>query len=156
VTGFDFHDHSIAQARSAAMDRGLSNVGFEVASASDFPGPGYDLVLFSDSLHDLGDPVAAARHARSRLAPGGVLVSLDPAAGDGLADNLATEPMAGLMYAVSTFLCLPTAMAQDGGSALGAMAGERALTQVLTQAGFTDVQRVAPQAPFNMILVARN
>ncbi|HEY2332446.1 MAG TPA: methyltransferase domain-containing protein [Acidimicrobiales bacterium] len=153
-TGFDFHDHSIARARQAALDAGVTNVAFEVAAADEVPGGDDDLVLFVDSLHDMGDPVAAAEHARRRLAPNGLVVSLDPSSADSLGENLA-NPMAGLMYAVSTFLCTPTAISQHGPASLGAMAGEAALRQVLVDAGFGRVQRVAPDAPMNMVLVAR-
>ncbi len=156
LIGFDFHDHSVAQARSAAREHGVADhVSFEVADARALPGADYDVILVVDALHDMGDPVAAARHLRSVLAPDGVLVTLDPAGADTLADNLAQHPMAGLMYAVSTFLCTPTAMAQHGPHALGALAGEAAIRQVLTDAGFTDVQRVGPDLPFNMVMVAR-
>lgn len=154
-TGFDFHDHSIAHARQAARNAGVTDrVDFEVADALTFPGDSYDLVLFVEALHDMGDPVAVARHARDTLAPDGVLVTLDPVAGDSLAENLA-DPMAGLNYAVSTFLCTPTSLAQHGPHALGGMAGEGALRQVLLDAGFSHVERVAPDAPINMILTAR-
>ncbi|MGH9136195.1 MAG: class I SAM-dependent methyltransferase [Acidimicrobiales bacterium] len=155
--GFDFHDHSIARARDAARRAGVADrVSFEVADARSFPGDGYDLVLFCDSLHDMGDPVAAARHAHDVLAPGGRLVTLDPkAGGDSLAENL-TDPFAATFYPVSTFICTPAALAQDGPMALGALAGERALRQVLVDGGFTDVERVAHDAPLNMVLVATN
>src|SRR5215472_5013745 len=153
--GFDFHDVSIAHARRAARDAGLTdNVEFEIADARSFPGAGYNVVLFIDCLHDMGDPVAAARHARSALKPGGVLVALDPVAADALAENL-QSPMAGLQYAISTFLCTPTALAQHGPHAFGAMAGEAALRGVLRDAGFSQVERVAPDAPMNMVLVAK-
>ena len=146
-TGFDFHDVSIARARKAAQEAGVADrVQFEVADARSFPGSDYDLILFVDSLHDMGDPVAAARHARAALAPGGVLVTLDPVAGDSVAENVGS-PLGGLLYAISTFLCTPTALAQHGPHALGAMAGEAALRNVLREAGFTDIQRVAADTP---------
>jgi ubiquinone/menaquinone biosynthesis C-methylase UbiE len=153
--GFDFHDHSIARARDAARRASVTDrVSFEVADARNFPGNGYDLVLFCDSLHDMGDPVAAARHAHDTLTPGGRLVTLDPkAGGDCLAENL-TDQFAATLYPVSTFICTPAALAQHGPMALGALGGERALRQVLVDGGFTNVQRVAPEAPLNMILVA--
>jgi SAM-dependent methyltransferase len=155
-TGFDFHDVSIARARKAAREHGVADrVEFEVAEARSFPGSGYDVALFVDSLHDMGDPVAVARHAREALAPGGVLVTLDPIAGNSLAENLAS-PMAGLQYAISTFLCTPTALAQHGPHALGAMGGEAALRNILRDAGFADVQRAGAHTPMNMVLVARN
>lgn len=153
--GFDIHDHAIARAREAASRAGVdSRVRFEVAAAADIGGDGYDLVLFCDSLHDMGHPVAAALRARQALAPGGMLVTLDPAAaGDSLAENLA-DPMAAAFYAVSTVLCTPAAMSQPGGHAYGAMAGERLLRDVLAQAGFDHVERFAPDAPLNMVLAA--
>jgi hypothetical protein len=62
-TGFDHSDAVIAAARKAADHAGLADrVSFEVAGAASFPaepGQGYDLVCFTDSRHDLGDPVAA-------------------------------------------------------------------------------------------------
>ena len=60
--GFDYHGESIAAATQKADQRAW----FEVASAQDFPGKGYDLVTTFDCLHDMGDPVsAAAPHPRS-------------------------------------------------------------------------------------------
>lgn len=153
--GFDFHDHSIAKAREAARADGVADrVTFEVADARSFPGGGYDLVLFCDALHDMGDPVAAARHAREALAPAGRLVTLDPkAAGDSLAENLA-DPFAPMLYAVSCFICTPSAIAQDGPEVLGALGGEAAFRRILAQAGFTTIERHGHDAPLNMVMVA--
>ena len=36
-----------------------------------FPGKDLDLVTFFDCLHDMGDPVGAARHVRQTLKPDG-------------------------------------------------------------------------------------
>ena len=46
-----------------ARERGLSEsaVRFEVAAAKEFPGNNYDLVTVFDCLHDMGDPVGAAK-----------------------------------------------------------------------------------------------
>ena len=72
--GTDYHADSIATARQRAVDAGVADrVTFEVAGAADYAGEGYDLVAFFDSFHDLGDPLAAARHAASVLAPDGTL-----------------------------------------------------------------------------------
>ena len=95
--------------------------------------------------------MAAARHARAALAPDGRLVTLDPAAaGDSLAENL-VDPFAALMYPVSTLICTPSAVAQHGPQALGALAGEAAIREVLADAGFAIVDRV-PGTPFNMVV----
>ena len=70
VAGSDFHDTSIDQARKRAADAGVANrASFEVASAQTFTGTGYDLVTTFDCLHDMGDPVGAARHIRDALTP---------------------------------------------------------------------------------------
>ena len=125
---------------------------FEVATAQDFPGSGYDLVTTFDCLHDMGDPAAAARHVREALAPDGTWMIVEPYAGDAVADNL--NPVGRVYYNFSTYLCVPNALSQPGGSALGAQAGEAAIREVVTAAGFTRFRRAA-ETPFNLIYEAR-
>ena len=152
-TGFDYHDGSIEHARAAAEKAGVADrVQFEVASAQDFAGGGFDLVTIFDALHDMGDPVGAARQIRNALAPHGTLMIVEPLAGDSLQDNL--NPVGRLYYSASTMICTPASLAQDVGLGLGAQAGERRLREVLSEAGFTHVRR-ATETPFNMVLEAR-
>ena len=115
-------------------------------------GTGYDLVTFFDCLHDMGDPVGAARHVRQSLAPGGAWMLVEPMANDRLEDNL--NPIGHLYYGASTLLCTPASLSQEVGLALGAQAGETRLRKVLTDAGFRRVRRVA-ETPVNMVLEAR-
>lgn len=151
--GFDYHDASIATARRRAADAGVTDrVRFEVASATDFSGAGYDLVCFMDCFHDLGDPVGAARHVRQTLAPDGALLLVEPFAGDQVEDN--RNPVGRLFYAASTALCVPNSLSQEVGTALGAQAGEARLTAILHEAGFRRVRRAA-QTPFNLVIEAR-
>ena len=66
--GYDYHESLIAWAHKAAVKAGLNRrVTFEVASSTDFPGNGFDLVACFDCLHDMGDPVGATRHVRAHL-----------------------------------------------------------------------------------------
>ena len=90
---------------------------FEVATAQTFTGGGFDLVTTFDCLHDMGDPLAAARHVREVLVGGGTWMIVEPAAGDDYTDNL--TPVGRVYYGLSTFLCVPNAMSQRGGYALG-------------------------------------
>jgi ubiquinone/menaquinone biosynthesis C-methylase UbiE len=151
--GFDYHEGSIDGARVSARKADVSDrVTFEVAKASSFPGHGYDLVTFFDCLHDMGDPVGAARHVRDTLAPDGVFMVVEPFARDRLEDNL--NPVGRIYFSASTMICTPASQAQDGQAALGAQAGEARLREVLTQAGFSRV-RLATATPFNMVLEAR-
>lgn len=152
-TGFDYHDKSIEHARAAADKAGLADrVSFEVASAQEFAGDGFDLVTIFDALHDMGDPVAAARQIRHALKPSGSLMIVEPLAGDRLQDNL--NPVGRFYYAASTMICTPASLSQPVGLGLGAQAGERRLREVLTEAGFSAVRR-ATETPFNMVLEAR-
>jgi hypothetical protein len=57
-------------------------------------------------------------------------------------------------YAASTLLCVPHALSEAPGVALGAQAGEQRLRQVVTAAGFGRFRRVA-QTPLNHIYEAR-
>ena len=151
--GFDIHEPSIAAAREAAVQAGVNQrARFDLAAAKDFPGEGYDLVCLFDALHDMGDPVGAARHIRQALAPDGTLLVVEPNAGDVLEDNL--NPVGRTYYGLSTVICTPGSLAQEVGLGLGAQAGEHALSRVLHEAGFTHVRRAA-ETPFNMILEAR-
>jgi 2-polyprenyl-3-methyl-5-hydroxy-6-metoxy-1,4-benzoquinol methylase len=153
VTGCDFHDASIAAARKAAAHAGLTDrVRFEVATAKRAPGGDYALVVFVDSLHDLGDPVGALTRARELLAPEGAVLLIEPRGADSVADNL--NPAGRMFYAVSTMFCTPTALAQEG-TALGTLAGPALLTEVAGAAGFTRVRPVPVEAPFNLVLELR-
>ncbi len=151
--GFDIHEPSIEGARKAAAQAGVTQrARFDVATAKDLPGEGYDLVCLFDTLHDMGDPVGAARRIRQALAADGTLLLVEPNAGDALEDNL--NPVGRTYYGLSTVICTPGSLAQEVGLGLGAQAGERRLSEVLREAGFTHVRR-ATETPFNIILEAR-
>jgi 2-polyprenyl-3-methyl-5-hydroxy-6-metoxy-1,4-benzoquinol methylase len=150
--GFDFHEPSVQEARRLAAEAGLSNVSFEVATAKEYPGQGYELVTCFDCLHDMGDPVGAARHVRQSLADDGTWMLVEPMAHDRLADNM--NPVGRLYYALSTAFCTPSSKSQELGAALGAQAGQARLGDVVREGGFRRFRR-ADETPFNMILEAR-
>ena len=153
VAGSDYHAGSVELARKRAADAGVADrVSFEVAGAQSFGGDGYDLVTSFDCLHDMGDPLGAARHVREALAPDGTWMIVEPRAEDDPAGNL--NPVGRVYYGFSTFLCVPNARSQPGGYALGAQAGEAAIRRVVTDAGFTRFSRVA-ETPFNLVYEAR-
>ena len=142
VVGSDYHAESIELARKKAAEAGVGDrVGFEVSTAQTFTGTGYDLVTMFDCLHDMGDPVGAARRVRDALAPDGTWLLVEPNASDVVEENF--NPVGRLYYAGSTFLCVPNGLSQPGGYALGAQAGEAAIRQVVTEAGFTRFRRAA-------------
>ena len=151
--GYDYHSESIDRARAGARAAGVEDrVSFEVASAKDFPGDGYDLVAMFDCLHDMGDPVGAAAHVRRALTDEGTWLIVEPFANDRLEDNL--NPVGRVFYAASTMICTPASRDQEVGLALGAQAGEARLRDVVTEGGFTRFRR-ATETPFNLVLEAR-
>jgi SAM-dependent methyltransferase len=151
--GVDYHAESIATARERAAEAGVADrVTFAVAGADEVPGSGYDLVAFFDALHDLGDPVAAARSAASVLAPDGRCMIVEPFAGDRVEENL--NPVGRFYYGMSTLVCTPGSLSQPGRAALGTQAGEARLREVLQAGGFGQVRRAA-ETPLNIILEAR-
>ena len=130
--GSDNHADSIACARDAAECEGVAaRVEFAVATAKNFAGRDFDLICCFDALHDLGDPVGAARRVLEAMAPDGTFMAVEPRAGDTLEDNM--NPV---------------------GLALGGQAGPARLESVLREAGFGRV-RIAAETPFNIVLEAR-
>ena len=150
--GIDGHAGSITTARERAAEVGVQQVSFETAGAQGFPGGPYDLVTMFDCLHDMGDPVGAARRVREVIAEDGTWMIVEPAAGDHVEDNL--NPIGRAYYCFSTLLCTPSSLAQPVGLALGTQAGPARIKDVVTAAGFTRF-RLAAQTPFNNVFEVR-
>jgi SAM-dependent methyltransferase len=151
--GSDYHAGSIETARRRAGEAGVDGrVRFEVASAASYGGTGYDLVTMFDCLHDMGDPVGAARHVHSTLKPDGTWMIVEPFAGDRVEENM--NPVGRTYYAFSTLLCTPASLSQDVGLALGAQAGQARIADVTGAGGFTRFRRAA-ETPFNLVYEVR-
>ncbi|KUH68278.1 SAM-dependent methyltransferase [Mycolicibacterium novocastrense] len=148
--GVDGHAQSIEVARERNGTPGT--VSFQTATADAFGGGPYDLVTMFDCLHDMGDPIGAARHIREVIADDGTWMVVEPAAGDRVEDNL--NPIGRAYYGFSTLLCTPSSMAQPVGMALGTQAGPARIRDVVTEAGFRRF-RLAAQTPFNNVFEVR-
>ena len=151
--GSDYHDGSIATAQQARRGgrRGRPR-HLRASPAGGYSGGEYDLVTMFDCLHDMGDPVGAARHVRETLGADGTWMIVEPAAGDSVEDNL--NPVGRAYYGFSTLLCTPASLSQEVGLALGAQAGEARIRSVVESAGFTRFRRAA-ETPFNLVFEAR-
>ncbi|HYN29416.1 MAG TPA: class I SAM-dependent methyltransferase [Dermatophilaceae bacterium] len=151
--GFDYHAASVDVARQRAAEAGVQDrVEFQVSRAHEFPGRGFDLVTMFDALHDLGDPVGAARHVLEVLADDAVWMVVEPMAGDHVEDNL--NPVGRAYYGFSTLLCTPASLSQEVGLAIGTQAGPARIRDIVTAAGFTRF-RTAAQTPFNRVIEVR-
>ncbi len=152
-TGFDFHEPSIREARKRAESAGVSDrVRFEIGKAQELEGGTYDLATTFDALHDMGDPVGAARHVSGILKPEGAWMIVEPFASDRVVDNL--TPIGRIMYSASTMICTPCSLNQEVGLGLGAQAGEAKIREVVTAGGFRKFRR-ATETPFNLVFEAR-
>ena len=151
--GCDYYPESIAIATARAQAAGVADrAEFALEPAASYSGEGYDLVTMFDCLHDMGDPLGAARHVLASLAPDGTWMIVEPRAGDRVEENL--NPVGRAYYGFSTLLCTPSSLSQEVGLALGAQAGEARIRDVVVGAGFTRFRRVA-ETPFNMVFEAR-
>jgi SAM-dependent methyltransferase len=151
--GFDYHAPSIEEARQRATDAGVGDkTQFTQASAKGYADKDFDLICFFDCLHDMGDPIGAARHAHQALKADGTVLLVEPFANDKLEQNL--NPVGRMFYAASTFICTPNSLSQEVGLGLGAQAGEARLRAVFEEAGFKRFRR-ATETPFNLVLEAR-
>lgn len=150
--GFDNHKPSIDTANANASKEGLSSrVFFEVASAQSIPDHQFDVIAFFDALHDMGDPVSACKSARAALKPDGCLMIVEPMAGNKLEDNFNDV---GRTYSGASVLCCTPNAVSSGTIALGTMATDEALRQVVNEAGFSHFERVLT-APFNRVFEAK-
>jgi SAM-dependent methyltransferase len=151
--GYDYHRPSIERAKELAQKAGVQDrVTFEVAASKDFPGGDFDLVAFFDCLHDMGDPVGAAKHVRKALKADGTWMVVEPFAHDRTEANM--NPVGRVFYSASTLICTPASRAQEVGLALGAQAGESRLRAITEGGGFSRFRRAA-ETPFNLVLEAR-
>ena len=150
--GYDYHGPSIRVARERAAKEGLANAQFEEADAVSYAGKDFDMIAFFDCLHDMGDPVGAARHARQALKADGTAMIVEPFANDKVQENL--NPVGRVMYGASSQICVPVSLARKG-PALGAQAGEARLRDVVVSGGGFAKFRRATETPFNLVLEAR-
>jgi hypothetical protein len=128
-----------------------ANVTFRVADSAAITGR-FDVVVFFDSLHDLGDPPAALRAAYDALADGGLPVAVEPWSADDFTSTIG-NPLARANFAASTVLCTPGSLSQPGAYGLGTQGGPARRLELFAAAGFADPV-VAADTGFNLVLSA--
>ncbi|MBB4933161.1 SAM-dependent methyltransferase [Lipingzhangella halophila] len=151
--GYDLAEDAIAQARAEAAEAGADNAYFEVRDAAKLTAdPPYDAVLTFDCIHDQADPAGVLERINAMLVPGGNYVMMEPAASSLLEENVA-NPVAPLLYGVSTLHCMTVSLA-SGGVGLGTAWGAQMTREYLAHAGFGPVLAYdAPDDPLDTIFV---
>jgi len=151
--GYDYHLESIESARNASYSEGVTeNTDFEVAKAKEYSGRDFDLVTYFDCLHDMGDPVGAAKHVYETLKPDGTWMIVEPNAKESVEENL--NPIGRVFYNASSMICVPSSLSQEVGLGLGAQASESDLRKVIEGGGFRQIRKAA-ETPFNRVFEAR-
>jgi SAM-dependent methyltransferase len=151
ITGVDPDAGSIATARDGAA--GLANADFIHGTVADIAGDAaFDLILLFDCLHDLTDPVGTLTDIRTRLAPGGALMVMEPRACDTVEGN--TNPLGTIYYGFSLFHCMTQSLA-DGGPGHGTCMGPARTRDLLRQGGFAQVIDLPIKSQTNLFYAAR-
>ena len=153
--GYDLDEHAIARARAEATGAGLSNVRFELADVARLTvSMLFDVAFIFDALHDQVEPEQVLARVHDALRPGGLLFMREPRAADTIAGNL-ENPMAPILYSVSTLHCLTVSLAHNG-AGIGTVFGEARARRMLAEAGFGESSvHAAPGNPSDAIYVTR-
>ena len=154
VTGIDISEEGIGAARAEADRLRLTNTRFEVRDALSLEPGSYDLVTAFDVIHDLPRPAETLAAVHAALRDDGVFLMVDIAASSHVHENL-EHPLAPVLYTASIFHCMSVSLA-NGGPGLGAVWGEQTALEMLSAAGFADVEIKRVETDFlNSYYVAR-
>jgi 2-polyprenyl-3-methyl-5-hydroxy-6-metoxy-1,4-benzoquinol methylase len=149
--GYDLDEPALDRARLEAAAEGLTNVTFEVGDVAELAvDEPFDVVFIFDALHDQVDPTGVLDRVRHAIAHDGIFFLREPHVADSLEANL-ENPMAPVVYSVSTLHCLTVSLAH-GGAGIGTAFGEQHARRLLTEAGFEDPAiHPAPGEPFDAV-----
>jgi SAM-dependent methyltransferase len=151
--GIDADAGSIERARRLAAERELRNVHWMAAPAQHLaPVPTHDLICTFDCIHDMAEPRATLRAIHDALAEDGVYLWSEPNASDQPLEN--RNPIGKAFASVSPLHCMTVSLAH-GGEGLGTTIGERGVRALATEAGFSAVERVEIENPFNQFFALR-
>lgn len=148
--GYDLHAGDIAFATAVAQQAGVADrVRFETLDATArLPGT-FDLITTFDVIHDAVDPAGILSAIHAALARDGRYVCVDINCVERPEDNVGT--VATIMYAFSLNYCLTVSLA-EGGTGLGTCGlSEPVLRRMASDAGFTGVQHIPVDDPFNTV-----
>jgi 2-polyprenyl-3-methyl-5-hydroxy-6-metoxy-1,4-benzoquinol methylase len=141
-TGFDLSTEAIEYAENEARKKNLNNIKFEVMDLTYYnetaPEQVYDFITTFDAVHDQARPDNLLAGIFKALKDNGTYLMQDIAASQELQNNL-DHPVGPLLYTVSTMHCMTVSLAQ-GGLGLGTMWGREKALEMLTEAGFKNIE----------------
>ena len=154
-TGYDFSKEAIQYATEESQNMGNQNTSFEIQDVEHFPeGKQFDLVTAFDAIHDQAAPAKVLENIRQAVNEDGVFLMQDIGSSSQLQNNK-THPLGPFLYTVSCLHCMTVSLALDG-HGLGAMWGKEKATQMLNEAGFSNVEvKQLPHDPINYYFIAK-
>lgn len=146
-TGYDFSEVALQAAKRESSLMGLSNTKFELRDVATLSGPPrYELITAFDAIHDQAHPRRVLKGIAEALRADGTFLCVDIAGSSNLQENFG-NPMAPMMYAISTMHCMTVSLALDG-EGLGTMWGEQKAHELFAEAGFTTVETKHVESDF--------
>lgn len=152
--GYDSFEPQLERARRGAEEAGVSDrVRFELLDAADGLPERYDVISTFDVVHDAVDPVGLLEGIRQGLEPDGTYLMLEVRAADDPDDNVG--PVGAFFYGVSVIYCMTTSLAQ-GGAGLGTCGMPPGkVRELCEEAGFSNVEQLPIENPFNIVYAAK-
>jgi 2-polyprenyl-3-methyl-5-hydroxy-6-metoxy-1,4-benzoquinol methylase len=137
--GYDLSSQALHAARMEAEKEKLLNVCYEEKDLTDFDVPGrFDCITAFDAIHDQARPERVLAGIFKSLKSGGVFLMQDIAASSQVYKNIG-HPVGPLLYTISCMHCMSVSLEQNG-AGLGAMWGKEKARELLSEAGFSDIQ----------------
>ncbi len=154
-TGYDISEEAINRGNTHAAEQGLSNVTLIAKDVAEFDDvQKYDLIMTFDAIHDQADPDRVLSNINRALKDGGIYLMQDIAGSSHVHKNM-DHPLGPLLYTTSCMHCMTVSLSQNG-KGLGAMWGKELATQMVKNAGFTQVEiKEQPHDPINYYYIIR-
>ncbi len=154
-TGYDISEEAIDRGTAHAAQHGLTNVTLIAKDVAEFDDvQKYDLITTFDAIHDQADPDRVLSNINRALKDDGVYLMQDIAGSSHVHNNM-DHPLAPLLYTTSCMHCMTVSLSQNG-KGLGAMWGKELATDMVKNAGFTQVEIIEqPHDPINYYYIIR-
>jgi cyclopropane fatty-acyl-phospholipid synthase-like methyltransferase len=141
-TGVDLSQEAIEYATDEARRNGLENVEFIIKDVTDFDQDEaqaqFDLITTFDAIHDQAKPLNVLKGIFRALKADGIYLMQDIHSSSEVQNNM-DHPAGPLLYTLSTTHCMTVSMAQ-GGEGLGTMWGQEKASELLQEAGFSNIK----------------
>jgi len=154
-TGYDISQEAVERGMAHTTEHGLTNVNLIAKDVAEFDDvQKYDLIMTFDAIHDQADPDRVLSNINRALKDGGIYLMQDIAGSSHVHNNM-DHPLGPLLYTTSCMHCMTVSLSQNG-KGLGAMWGKELATDMVKNAGFTQVEiKEQEHDPINYYYIIR-